>query len=590
MTGPEEPGGPALRIGVGASPGIGVGRAYVLQRERLILPEYAVAADAIEPEVERLREGMGMARAQLEQVRQRAGGLELVDTILRTQVMILEDRQLFDDAVRRIRHECINAEWAVSQELRRLNTLFDAMESAYLRERRADVNFAVRQLLLCLLGREPEGLAGLSGPTVVVAQDLSPAETAQLDSARVVGLATDAGGGTSHTAIMANSLGIPTVVGLGDVTQCTEDGDLVIVDGRAGRVIARPDEATLCAYRERARADGKRQRNLLRIADLPAETRDGRRMTLLANIERPDEIRALRSHGAAGVGLFRTEFLYLNRPALPDEAEQTRHYRAVLESVAPGPASIRTVDLGGDKLPLAAGGRPETNPALGLRGVRLARADAGGIYRTQLRAMLRASRHGRLRVLLPLVTGVEEVRQARESLEAARTELEAEGVAMAAEVEVGLVVETPAAVALVDLLAPEVDYFSIGTNDLIQYTVAVDRENQELAYLYDPLHPAVLRAVRDVVERAHAAGRPVGLCGEMAGDPLYSLVLVGLGLDELSMNAPSIPRVKSILRATRLEAARALALELLTLSTAAETGDRLRKEMLRRFPHEFEGI
>ncbi len=589
MRASEEPPGPVTLEGVGASPGVAVGRAFVVQREMLILPEYRLATEAVEAEIGRLRAGVSRAGASLEAIRERAGGIEMVDAILRTQLMILEDRQLFEDAARRIREERINAEWAVGLEMRRLNALFDAMDNAVLRERRTDVNYVVRHLLLHLMGREPEGFGNLSGPAVVVANDLSPAETVQLDASRVVAIATDTGGRTSHAAIMASSLGIPAVVGLGAITRHAEDGELMIVDGRAGRVILRPDEALLQAYGERARFERRRERNLRRLADLPAETRDGRAVTLLANIERPDEVEMLAPHGARGVGLFRTEFLYLNRSSLPDEREQLRHYRTVLAGVAPGPACIRTVDLGGDKLPMADAGRGQANPALGVRGIRLARV-AGHLLHTQLRAMLRASPYGWLRILLPLVTGVEEVRAVREELVGIRSDLEAEGLPVAANVELGVVVETPAAVALVDLLAPEVDFFSIGTNDLIQYTVAVDRDNEHVAYLYDPLHPAVLRAIRDVVERAHAAGRPVGVCGEMAGDPVHAWVLVGLGIDELSMNAASIPRVKEIVRQTSRAEAHALAADLLTLPTAGEVGDRLRKAMLRRFPHEFEGV
>jgi phosphotransferase system enzyme I (PtsI) len=585
---PPEPRDAGGLRGIGASPGIAIGSAYVVRREMLILPEYRVAEGSTAAEVERLREAIAHASQQLEAIRTSVADFDLVETIVRTQIAILEDRQLFEDAARRIREERINAEWAVGQELQRLDRLFGAIQDPYLRERRADVNFVVRRLLLNLMGREPEGFRDLVESTIVVANDLSPAEVAQFDRSRVVGFATDAGGRASHAAIMANSLQIPAVVGLESITSRVEDGDQVIVDGRSGRVLLRPDAATVHAYRERCEAERTRERELLRISELPDETRDGLRIRLLANIERSDEIPSARLHGARGIGLFRTEFLYMNRAELPSEDEQFCHYRAVVEGMAPDWAAIRTVDLGGDKLPIPGARRSEANPALGLRGVRLARI--GEVTRTQLRAMLRASPYGRLRILLPLVTGVEEVREVRSRLEEVRAELEAEGVSVSPDVQLGVVVETPAAVSLVDLLAPEIDFFSIGTNDLIQYTIAVDRENEHVAYLYDPSHPAVLRAIRTVVQKAHAAGQPVAVCGEMAGDPLYSLVLIGLGVDELSMNAPSIPRVKCILRQTHHCEARMLVAELLTLSTSAEVGDRLHKEMLRRFPEEFEGV
>jgi phosphotransferase system enzyme I (PtsI) len=579
----------AILEGVAASPGIAIGRARVLEQETLVIPERRLAHAELPGEVERLVRAAARARARLEQVQRAVAGVELVDAVFRTQLLMLEDRQLLDEAARRIRDEGVNAELALRREGDRLLALFDAMQDPYLRERRADVEFAVRQLLMSLLGREPAGVGRLDEATVLVAADLSAAEIAQLDRAHVVGFATDAGGRASHAVILAHSLGLPAVVGLGDATRRVAEGDLLVVDGRAGRVLVRPPEAAVRAYVERARAERQHACALLRGADLPAETRDGRPVALRANLECVEEIAGLRRHGAQGVGLFRTEFLFLNRSEPPGEAEQERHYRTLLAGVAPLPATIRTVDLGGDKLPAAGARRSEANPALGLRGVRLARGRTG-LYDTQLRAMLRASPAGRLRILLPLVTGVEEVVAVRRRLADLRSALEAEGCPVADDVELGVVVETPAAAALVDLLAPEADFFSIGTNDLTQYTVAVDRENEAVAYLYDAGHPAVLRSIRAAVEVARAARRPIGVCGEMAGDPLYTLVLVGLGVDELSMNAASIPLVKRILRDTDGPEARALAAEALNLRTAAEVADLLRKEMRRRFPDELEAV
>jgi len=583
----SEPGGAEL-WGVAASPGIAIGRVHLLRREALAVPERSLPVAQVADEVERLRAAAAHARSRLERIHRSVSGLELADAIFRPQLLILEDPQLLEDAARHIRERRINAEWALRIEQDRLTARFDAMQDSYLRERRADVDFALRQLLLSLLGREPEEVGALDGPTIVVAHDLSPAETAQLDRVRVVALATDAGGRTSHAVIMANSLGIPAVVGLEGITRAARQGDPAIVDGRAGQVWLRPPASVVRRYAARARQEQVRERALMRCADLPSETRDGRAVELRANIERADDLTAVRSHGARGVGLFRTEFLFMNRAEMPHEEDQVQQYAAVLAGVAPWPAAIRTVDLGGEKLPLAGLRGLEANPALGLRGVRLAARGGSSLYAAQLRAMLRASPAGRLRILLPLVTGVDEVVEVRQAIAELRGELEAEGRPVAERIELGVVVETPAAVAIVDLLAREVDFFSIGTNDLIQYTVAVDRGNEAVAYLYDAGHPAVLRAIRAVVEQAHAAQRPVGVCGEMAGDPLYTLLLVGLEVDELSMNAPAIPRVKRIVREIDQPEARALASALLRLRTAAEVGEALRKEMRRRFPDEFE--
>jgi phosphotransferase system enzyme I (PtsI) len=341
-------------------------------------------------------------------------------------------------------------------------------------------------------------------------------------------------------------------------------------------VVLRPDALTIQGYRARARSDAAQEREWLRRVDLPAETRDGRPLQLLANIERAEELLQIRSYGARGVGLFRTEFLYLNRSSAPDEEEQLAHYRAVLEAVAPDAAVIRTVDLGADKRPCSVPRRSEANPALGLRGIRVSLGDRS-LLRVQLRAMLRASAHGRLRILLPMVATVEELRAVREALDEFRAELEREGRAVGEDVALGAMVETPAAVAVADGLAREADFLSIGTNDLVQYTLAVDRENESVAYLYSALHPAILREIRAVVVAAHRQARSVAVCGEMASDPLSSLVLLGLGVDELSMQAPSIPRVKAVLRATTHADARALATRLLELSTMAEVADCLRK-------------
>jgi phosphotransferase system enzyme I (PtsI) len=579
--------GSAILEGVAAAPGIAIGRARVLVPESLVIPERRLRPEEVPGEIARLRRAVRAARERVEAIHRALAGVELVDAIFRTQLLILEDPQLLDGVARRIEDHGINAELALRDEGARMLAVFAALPDPYLRERRADLELAVRELEMCLLGREPARIAALREPTVLIAADLSPTEIAQLDRGYVLGFATDAGGPASHAVILAHSLGLPAVVGLGTATAVVQEGDLVIVDGGAGRIWARPLPEVVRTQRQRAEQARARGRALLRLADLPAETRDGRPVALRANLERAEEVRRLRDQGAAGVGLFRTEFLYLDREEPPGEDEQLQHYRMVLAGVAPLPATIRTVDLGGDKLPVAGLHRIEANPALGLRGVRLARGRSP-LYTVQMRALLRASPAGRLRILLPLVTGVEEVSTTRMQLADLRGELEAEGHAVADDIELGVVVETPAAVALIDLLAAEADFFSIGTNDLIQYTLAADRDNEAVAYLYGAGHPAVLRALRSAVEGARAAGRPIGVCGEMAGDPLYTLVLVGLGVDELSMSVGSVPRVKRILRTTAWAEARALLGELLTLRTAAEIADTLCKEMRRRFPEEFE--
>jgi phosphotransferase system enzyme I (PtsI) len=558
-----------------------------VQREGLIVPEFAIDARQVNAEIERLRAGIEDSVAQLEQIEREVRDAELAGAILRTQVMILRDRMLFQDVSRRIREERRNAEWAVREELHRLEGLFAAMEDPYLRERRADLQFIARRLLSSLLGHEPQRFDEIQAPAVVVAHDLSPAETAQFDGDRIVGIVTEAGGRTSHTAIMARSLGIPAVVGVESIVSLVCDGDQIVVEGTSGRVHLRPDTATRREVRARARCYALREREILRITDLPGETRDGHRIELLGNIESADEVPRLRERGAGGVGLMRTEFLFMNRREPPDEEEQLQQYRAVLQAVRPDPVVIRTLDLGGDKLASGLKSREEANPALGMRGIRRSLADRS-IFRTQLRAMLRASAHGRLRVLLPLVTGMAEVREARGCLDEVCAELEREGRPYDPDFQVGVMVETPAAVTLSDILIREVDFLSVGTNDLIQYTIAVDRSNEHVAYLYNALHPAVLRAIWKVVDSAHRAGATVCVCGEMAGDPVNSLVLVGLGVDQLSMNPHAIPEVKQLVRKSTFESARVLAAELRELPTVADVTDRVHKVMHERFPEAFE--
>lgn len=578
---------PTVLEGVAAAPGIAVGRARVLVPETLTIPERRLTPAEVPEEIARLQRAACSARERVQAIHHALAGVELADAIFRTQLLLLEDPQLLDGVARRIRDGGINAERALQDEGERMLAVFAAMPDPYLRERRSDLALAVRELQMCLLGLESARIGPLTEPTVLIAVDLSPTEIAQLDRASVLAFATDAGGPASHAVILAHSLGLPAVVGLGRATALVHEGDLVLVDGGAGRLWVRPSPEVVRTHCQRAARERQRTNALLRLADLPAETRDGRPIVLRANLERADEVERLRDHGATGVGLFRTEFLYLNRDEPPGEEEQLQHYRAVLAGVKPQPATIRTVDLGGDKLLVAGQRRSEANPALGLRGVRLARGRSP-LSTVQLRALLRASPAGRLRILLPLVTGVEEVVAARTHLADLRRELEAEGHRVADGIELGVVVETPAAVALIDRLAAETDFFSIGTNDLIQYTLAVDRDNEAVAYLYGAGHPAVLRVLRSAVEGARVADRPIGVCGEMAGDPLFTLVLIGLGVDELSMSAGSVARVKRILRATDWAEARSLLAELLALRTAAEIGDTLGREMRRRFPEEFE--
>ncbi len=577
-------------VGLPASSGIAIGPAYVLRRERLVIPEFLLEPNEVEAEVTRLGIAFEQTRARLEEIR---AGLEpsgLVREVFDAQFLFLQDRALLSGTERIIREELRNAEWALEREFARIEAMFQAVSDPYIRERSSDIRLVVRRVLEILMDREPQGLANAPSGVVLVAEDLSPADVAQITEGSVAGLVTEAGSRTSHLAIIARSLEIPAVVGAGvGLARSIADGVTVVLDGRSGRVLIDAEPSTIAEY-EKHRADqAALLKQLLRYVHLPAETRDGFEVQLLANIDLMEEIPSALRYGAQGIGLYRTEFMFMNRSDLPDEDEQFEVYRELVEAVAPHGAVVRTLDLGGDKVSSGLSLPDEPNPALGLRGVRfsLARPE---IFRTQIRALCRASSCGKLKLLLPMISGLAELDFARAEVDRVRAEFSAEGTRFDFDLEVGVMIETPAAAMIADLIAPSVDFLSIGTNDLLQYTLAVDRANEHVAYLYEPLHPANLRLVQRVSQAARRVGIPVGMCGEMAGDPLFVWVLMALGLDELSMTSSSIPMLKKMLRDSTLKEARALLWELFELRDAREIQRRVEERMTRRFPREFEGL
>lgn len=580
----------AERNGVPASPGIAIGPAFVLRREGLVIPEYHIEAAAVDGELARLRRAFEETRARLREIRVAIEGSGLVANLFDAQFLFLEDPALLESAERSIRDERVNAEWALQREVARLRLVFESIADPYIRERSNDVGLIVRRVLEALMGREPEGLANTPPGVIVVAEDLSPADVAQVSREHVAGIVTEGGSRTSHVTIIARSFQIPAVVAAGgDLVRTIQDGALLVVDGRTGQVLIDPDPAMVAEYEKRQSDFEARTRDYLRYVDLPAETRDGVEIRLLANVDMRDEIPYAVRCGAQGIGLYRTEFLFMNRPDLPDEAEQEVAYREILEAIAPREAVIRTLDLGGDKVPSGLRLGEEANPALGLRGVRLSQ-NRPEVFRTQLRALLRASPYGRLKIMVPMISGVAELRFARAEFERTQEALAQEGAEIDADVGMGVMIETPAAAMICDLIAPGADFLSIGTNDLLQYTLAVDRTNEEVAYLYEPLHPANLRMIRSITQAARRAGIPVGMCGEMAGDPLHVWILLALGIGELSMAPFSIPVVKKILRDSTLGEARELLSGALGQSSAAEVRAHVEEMMARRFPLEFERL
>jgi phosphotransferase system enzyme I (PtsI) len=577
--------------GVGASPGIAIGRALPLARRPLQLAYRYLQGDGeIEGEASRFQAALEATQAELTAVRDQLGSsLSDYSYIIEAHLLILKDRQIAQRTLELIREQGINAEWALSQAVSEAQGAFRRVKDAYIRSRVADVEYVADQLLRQLSGQAVSELASMREKAVVVAHDLSPADTSKMDLDWVMGFVTDMGGPTSHTAIMAQAKAIPAVVGLERVSLEVTSGDFLIVDGSSGVVVVNPEEETLHAYRDKQEAYELYAQEILTEAHLPALTTDGHAVEVEANIELAEEVGSVLTYGAEGIGLYRTEFFYITQKMMPTEEELYQNFRMVAERLDGRPVNIRTLDIGGDKFASAIELASEINPALGLRAIRFCLKEPH-LFRPQLRAILRASAHGKVRVLFPLISGVGELREARAVLDSVREELLAEGREFDPELEVGIMIEVPSAVAIADLLAQHVDFFSIGTNDLIQYSLAIDRVNEHVAHLYQPLHPAVLRMIRQVVAAAHDAGIPVAMCGEMAGDQKMVPLLLGLGLDQLSMNALAIPRVKQVVRATSREDWARLARQALSYATAAEVAAFMTRELEVRYPDLFSNL
>ena len=561
------------RHGLGVSAGIAFGRAYLIGRDTLKAPRHHVELDDVDAEIARLHKAIAASDRQLAKIKEKLASENESDYhIITAHQMMLHDEHLVDAAVGYVRNELINAEWGLRRAVDDIAGVFDRMEDVYLRERRSDVEFVFERVLRSLLGRET-GPVQPPPDAIVVAYDLSPADTAQLHKAAVAGLITDAGGKTSHTAIIARAHEIPAVVGLETITEIVETDDLLLIDGGSGIVIVNPTAATVAEFRDEQRRQVAAGAALHSMRELPATTLDGTEIALYCNIDGHDELDDAIEYGAQGVGLYRTEYLFMGQVEPPDEE---RHYQTaveVLKRLDGRPATIRTFDLGADKLApfLEAAALEEANPALGLRSIRLCLSQLGRpLFRAQLRGLLRASAHGPLKIMFPMISGVAELRATKAVVDDVKLELREQGTAFDENVALGIMIEMPAAALSADFLAEECDFFSIGTNDLIQYTMAVDRVNEYVSYLYEPLHPALLRLIGDFARAANGVKLPVSVCGEMAGEPMIAPVLIGLGIRELSMSAVSVPEVKAMIRATRLTDAEALVQRLKKLATAAE--------------------
>jgi len=576
--------------GIGVAPGIAIGKAYRVDRNKVSLVYYYLPSpDQTKREKDRFHTAVDKAEADLKKLRAKmAGEFPEHAYIIDTHIHILRDRMLYDETIRIIDEQGINAEWALRQALENAQQIFTKIDDEYIRSRFSDVDFVAERVLQNLTGQNKQSVAGIRERVIVVAQDLSPADTIQLQVEKTLGIVTDMGGKTSHTAIITRSLDIPTVVGLEKVYQEVRSGELMVVDGHAGKVIIDPDEELLNYYYERQYQLERYRKEVVRCAELPAETEDGYHIKIQANIELLEEVVAVIDNGAEGVGLYRTEYLYLNLDQPPAEETLFWDYREVAEIIYPEMLTIRTLDLGADKLTTRTRGLGETNPALGLRSIRLCLQE-DETFRTQLRAILRVSGITKnIKIMFPMISGVGELRAAKTVLEEVKQSLVQESIEFDENLQVGIMIEVPSAVAVADLLAREVDFFSIGTNDLVQYALAIDRVNENVAHLYEPLHPAILRMIKQAADAGRQAGISVSLCGELAGEPLYIPILLGFELDSLSMNPLAVPRVKKIIRNASLEESKVFLNEVLNFTTAGQINDYLCDLAWKRFREDFE--
>jgi phosphotransferase system enzyme I (PtsI) len=572
--------------GIQASPGMAMGSAMVVAKRDLMVPFRRLDPEEIDNELARLTEAIDSSKAQLQETRDvvAADMGESYARIFDAHMMILQDKRSVEQVVEKIKGG-YNAEFAFNSVFLRHEKELWEKGDVYIKDRAGDIRDVRRRVLSNLSGtrRSSEELLNLESDVIIIAHDLSPADTAHMRKERVMAFATDIGGRTSHTAIMARSLEIPAVVGLKNITSRVADGDFVIVDGNRGKIVIRPSSDTLEKYSLEIERYANFTKGLLRFKDLPAVTVDGHLITLSANIESHEEVDSVVEHGAQGIGLYRTEFIYIGRKGLPTEDEQTKIYEAVSAAVKPGPVIIRTMDLGGDKFLSAFESPKEMNPYLGWRGIRfcLARKD---IFRTQLRAILRASAQGNVKIMYPMISGLDELIEANAVLEEAKAELGREGLAFDEDCEIGIMVETPAAVMIAEELAEHVDFFSIGSNDLIQYALAADRGNEKVAYLYEPLHPAVLRFIKRTIDVAKKSGIWVGLCGEMSSELTCAFLLLGMGIDELSASPYVVPEIKEMVRSVDFNEARAVARKAMAMSDPAEIRRLVMENIGREFP------
>lgn len=576
--------------GIGVSPGVVIGKVYRFDPLDVQLSFYKLEDLTLIPkEIARFKNALKESERELLKIQENLKKTKVTEPlyIIDVHILILQDKKFISRTIKYIRRLGVNAEWAVRMTLDYYKQIFEGVQDVYISGRISDVQYVSQRILRNLSGEKKEIVWEMGDGVIVVTHDLSPADTAQMKMDKVVGFATDSGGRTSHTAIIARSMELPAVAGLDNITRIARTGDEIIVDGTSGLVVVNPYPDMLRRYEEKRLLYSASKEEYLKYAKLPAVTKDDYKVQIGGNIEFVEEMPSAITHGVEYIGLYRTEFIYINREELPTEDDHFNNYSQIVTTKDLLWSTIRTFDLGGDKFPSNQKQTKELNPQLGLRAIRFCLKEVE-LFKTQLRAIWRVGALGRVKILFPMISGVEEIREAKKLLEEAKNELLAQGVRIASEMEIGAMIEVPTAAIIADKLAREVDFFSIGTNDLIQYSLAIDRANERLTYLYEPLHPAVLRLIKKVVDAAHDAKIRVAMCGEMAGDPLCSLILLGLELDELSMNHLAIPRVKKIIRESTLQESKLLLKKAMSFNTAAEVRACVQEYMLERFPGEFQ--
>ena len=556
--------------GIGGSPGICIGKAYIVDKEGVdVVEKYCIDEPLLKAEIKRFKGAVKSAKDELLLIIENTPeAMRHHVYVLETHLQILKDKMLYGMTIETIEQERVNAEWAFKKAVSHAKAMFHGMTDAYLKERADDIGHVADLIMRNLTGAKEVNLKRIDLRVILVASDLSPAETSQINLKKIKGFVTDRGGKASHTSIIARTLGIPAVLGLATATRTIKNDDLIIVDGTTGTIVINPSSATLTEYEKRKAAYAENQAIFIRDSHLVAQTEDGVQLRVMANIELPEETQAAVQYGSDGIGLYRTEFQYMRRSGFPNEEELLANYKEVVEALSPRPVTIRTLDINGDK---AVNGfeLDEENPALGLRAIRycLKKQD---IFKTQLRAILRAAAYGNVRVLIPMISSCEEVITVKGIIKTVSEDLRNEGIVFNPDVKIGIMIEVPSAVIMASAMAELVDFFSIGTNDLIQYALAIDRNNKEVAHLFQPLHPAILRMLKQVMTVGEKKNLPVSICGEMAGDPLNMPILLGLGFSELSMNPKSIPAIKSMIRSMNVSESKIFMEKVLKQNTSGD--------------------